>query len=115
VFTRLLNRIFCNELNDFVFDDIFIYSPSMETHRKHLEIALTKLRDNKLYTKRSKCTFGVAEKGHLGHLVGSGKRIPDPEKNISAEQLEERLPMYMKSDPSWASQDVSEVIYPIMA
>jgi len=45
-----------------------------------LDIVFAKLRKHQLYTKASKCTFGVPETRYLGHVVGSGRRKPDPEK-----------------------------------
>jgi len=86
VFTRLLNNILFEELNDFVtifFDDIIIYSSNMADHKQHLTRVFTKLRANKLYTKRSKCVFGVPETKYLGHIVGSGRRKPDPDKTAA--------------------------------
>mmetsp|Transcript_14417 Transcript_14417/g.58400 ORF Transcript_14417/g.58400 Transcript_14417/m.58400 type:complete len:241 (-) Transcript_14417:1278-2000(-) len=83
VFTRLLNHIFFSELNNFVkifFDDIVVYSQNLETHRIHLNFVFDKLRTHKLYTKASKCKFGVPETKYLGHIVGSGTRRPDPAK-----------------------------------
>ena len=57
-FMTLMHDIFHEFLDKFAIiyiDDIIIYSKSMEEHEKHLELALLKLRDNKLYAKESKC------------------------------------------------------------
>ena len=41
---------------------------------------LGKLREHKLFAKRSKCSFGLAEVEYLGHLVsGTGVKM-DPDK-----------------------------------
>mmetsp|Transcript_19448 Transcript_19448/g.28231 ORF Transcript_19448/g.28231 Transcript_19448/m.28231 type:complete len:149 (-) Transcript_19448:1133-1579(-) len=82
VFTRLLNHIFFEELGVHViifYDDIIVSPPTLEAHRKHLDTVFTKLQSHKLYFKQSKCAFGV-ETRYLGHLVGSGKRKPDPDR-----------------------------------
>ncbi|PKA54895.1 RNA-directed DNA polymerase like [Apostasia shenzhenica] len=57
VFMDLMNRIFQSYLDKFIIvfiDDILIYSSSEEEHEEHLKIALTTLRDKKLYVKLSK-------------------------------------------------------------
>ena len=49
-------------LDDFVLvylDDILVYSPTVEDHEKHLRQVLGRLRECKLFAKRSKCDFGV--------------------------------------------------------
>jgi hypothetical protein len=38
-------------------DDILIFSKSEEEHVEHLRLVLQKLREHKLYAKRSKCEF----------------------------------------------------------
>lgn len=60
-FQSLMNLVFQEELKQKVlvfFDDILVYSSSLEEHFKHLQVMLTKMREHKLYAKKSKCTFG---------------------------------------------------------
>jgi hypothetical protein len=38
-------------------DDILVYSQNEEEQAEHLRIVLTRLRDNQLYAKFSKCEF----------------------------------------------------------
>lgn len=55
------------------FDDILIYSPTWLSHLEHLETVLHTLRQQVLFVKLSKCSFGLLEVDYLGHTVsGSG-------------------------------------------
>ena len=57
-FQRLMNTIFKKEINPFILvnlDDILIYSCSMGEHWDHLECALDKLRQAKLFGRLQKC------------------------------------------------------------
>mgnify|MGYP000269914698 CR=1 FL=1 len=78
-FMALMETTFRDALNKFVLcflDDILIYSRTREEHVGHLEAVLQRLRDSKLYAKRSKCEFFRAEVEFLGHYVGrSGVRM----------------------------------------
>ncbi|XP_057479179.1 uncharacterized protein LOC130766528 [Actinidia eriantha] len=78
-FMDLMNRIFNPYLDRFVVvfvDDILIYSPSTESHEKHLRIVLQLLREHRLYAKFSKCEFWLPEVKFLGQVVsGSGVAV----------------------------------------
>ena len=82
-FQSLMNKVFKPYLRKFVlvfFDDILMYSSSIEQHVSHLQMVLTMLLDNQLYAKQSKYVFGCEEVEYLGHLIlGQGVRI-DPKK-----------------------------------
>lgn len=41
---------------------------------------LQTLKDNKLYSKLSKCEFWLWEVGFLGHVISSGGIVVDPSK-----------------------------------
>ncbi|XP_031490495.1 uncharacterized protein LOC116257681 [Nymphaea colorata] len=82
-FQRCMNDVFRQYLRDFIlvfFDDILIYSQTEELHEQHLAVALQVLRDNQLYAKRSKCSFGQPSIGYLGHIVCQQGVRADPEK-----------------------------------
>ncbi|CAN6473212.1 unnamed protein product [Victoria cruziana] len=71
-FQRCMNDLFREHLRDFVlvfFDDILVYSRDLCQHEQHLRRVLQILRDNQLYAKRSKCSFGQSSVGYLGHIV----------------------------------------------
>jgi hypothetical protein len=63
-FKRLMNKKFRPHRTKFVlvfFDDILIYRKSWEENIKHVDQVLKNLENNKLYVKRSKCSFGKQE------------------------------------------------------
>lgn len=71
-FNRLMRNIFRPYLDNFVlvfFDDILVYSKSLEEHEKHVCKVLQLLRENKLYVKKSKCMFCTSQIKYLGFIV----------------------------------------------
>ena len=59
-FMYLTNKVFMEFLDKFVvvfIDDILVFSKIEEEHAEHLRLVLQKLREHKLYAKRSKCEF----------------------------------------------------------
>jgi hypothetical protein len=74
-FMYLMNKVFMEYLDKFVvvfIDDILIYSSSEEENEEHLRLVLQKLRDRRLYVKRSKCEFWLKQVAFLGHIVSKG-------------------------------------------
>jgi len=66
VFMHLMNSVFQPYLDSFVIvfiDDILVYSRSQEEHAQHLRIVLHQLREEKLYSKFSKCEFWLSPVG----------------------------------------------------
>ena len=61
-------------------DDILIYSNTWEEHLIHLEEVFSRIRQDKLYAKLSKCSFGQKRVKFLGHIVEDGAVFPDPDK-----------------------------------
>ncbi|KAJ1703891.1 hypothetical protein LUZ63_003670 [Rhynchospora breviuscula] len=85
-FQALMNSIFKPHLRKFIlvfFDDILIYSTSLEEHKQHLSIALQLLLDNKLFAKLSKCVFGAREVEYLGHIISETGVATDPSKVLA--------------------------------
>jgi hypothetical protein len=51
------------------FDNILVYSSSWAEHLRHLHLVFTKLQEQNLVVKRSKCAFGERIVGYLGHII----------------------------------------------
>nr|XP_027081138.1 uncharacterized protein LOC113703854 [Coffea arabica] len=84
-FQSLMNQVFQPYLRKFVlvfFDDILIYSPTLEDHLQHLRIVLNLLKDNQLYVKKSKCEFAQKRIDYLGHTItDKGVKMDDSKVN----------------------------------
>jgi len=82
-FMYIMNKVFMEYLDKFVvvfIDDILVFSKTKEEHDEHLRLVLQKLREHKLYAKRSKCEFWLEEVSFLGHVVSNGGVVVDPSK-----------------------------------
>ena len=87
-FQATMNQIFQPYLRRFIivfFDDILIYSRSMDDHLRHLDITFQVLFVNQFVLKLSKCYFAQPQVEYLGHLVSHKGVEPLPSK-ISAIQ-----------------------------
>ena len=72
MFMRLMNHILRPFLGQFVvvyFDDILIYSRSIEEHLEHLKAVLDVLRREKLYINLKKCNFCTDRLIFLGFVI----------------------------------------------
>ncbi|GKC06066.1 RNA-directed DNA polymerase [Tanacetum coccineum] len=82
-FMCLMNQVFKPFIGHFVvvyFDDILIYSSSLEQYLSHFRQIFSILRAQKLYANGKKCHFLVTEVTFLGYIVtGSGIKM-DPAK-----------------------------------
>ncbi|GFV18088.1 retrovirus-related Pol polyprotein from transposon 297 [Trichonephila clavipes] len=77
-FSKLMAELL-NGLEDFVvpyLDDIAIFSNTWESHIKHMETVLQRIKRAKLTKKPSKCKFVQQNVKFLGHIVGQGFRTP---------------------------------------
>jgi hypothetical protein len=78
-----MNHIFAPYLRKFIlvlFDDILIYSKSMQEHASHLAQVLSTFREHRLTTKRSKCVFATTTVAYLGHVIHGNGVATDPTK-----------------------------------
>ncbi|GJR73170.1 phospholipase D zeta 1-like protein isoform X1 [Tanacetum coccineum] len=85
-FMRLMNHVFKPLLGKCVvvyFDDILIFSNTLEQHLHHLRQVLLVLRDQKLFANKKKCHFLSDEVIFLGYLV-SGNGIRMDNKKVEA-------------------------------
>ena len=88
-FMQLMNQTFADLLDSCVLcflDDILIFSRTEEEHLRQLRTVLTRLRDQELYVKPSKCAFMQREVAFLGHRIGADGLRVAPEKNGSVQQ-----------------------------
>jgi transposase InsO family protein len=71
-FMRLMNEVLRAFIGKFVvvyFDDILIYSKSMDEHLDHLHAVFDTLRDARLFGNLEKCTFCTDRVSFLGFVV----------------------------------------------
>jgi hypothetical protein len=71
-FMRLMNEVLRAFIGRFVvvyFDDILIYSKSLEEHLKHLHVVFNALHDARLFGNLAKCTFCTDRVVFLGYVV----------------------------------------------
>jgi hypothetical protein len=85
-FMRLMNEVLRAFIGQFVvvyFDDILIFSKSMDEHMDHLRAVFNALRDARLFGNLEKCTFCTNRVSFLGYVV-TPQGIEVDEKKIEA-------------------------------
>lgn len=68
-------------------DDIAVFSETLEEHVEHLGRVFETLERVNLSVKMDKCQVARPSIRYLGHVVGSGRHAPDPEKLAAIEGL----------------------------
>ena len=61
-------------------DDILIYSYNPEDYSQHVSQVLERLRENRLYTKPSKCMFHTREVDFLSFIVNTEGVVIEPSR-----------------------------------
>jgi hypothetical protein len=85
-FMHLMNEVLRSFIGKFVvvyFDDILIYSKSLDEHIKHLRAVFGALREARLFANLEKCTFFTDRVAFLGYIV-TPQGIEVDEANIEA-------------------------------
>lgn len=82
-FQTLMNEIFRHLLRKYVlvfFDDILVYSRTVEEHAIHVPEVLQILQDHQLFANRKKCSFGQLQVEYLGHVISAEGVATDKSK-----------------------------------
>ncbi len=82
-FMRLMNHVFRAFIGKFVvvyFDDILVYSKTLNEHVEHLRMVFNVLKEEQLYANLQKCTFCMESVVFLGFVVSSNGISVDMDK-----------------------------------
>ena len=82
-FQSLMNEIFHDCIDEFLvvyIDDLLVFSKDEESHYRHLEIVLKRLKEHELYVSPKKCEFFTDEMEFLGLLIGKNGIRVNPKK-----------------------------------
>ena len=77
------NQVILSPLREFAdsyVDDISVFSDAWLNHLSHIHSFLSAVKSSGLTLNLKKCRFALSEVTFLGHVIGSGRHGPDPEK-----------------------------------
>jgi len=124
-FMRLMHHVLRPFIGKFVvvyFDDILIYSLSLEDHKEHVRKVLETPREEKLYANSKKCVFAIDHIDFLGFVVSSKGVHVDEEKVASIRHWptptnvsEVRSFHGLYSFYRWFVKDFSTIVAPLNA
>jgi len=81
-FVRVVQQILqpVQQFTDSYVDDMSVFSNNWAYHLQHLDKFLQTIKKSGLTLNLKKCHFAQPEVKFVGHIIGSGKRRPDPIK-----------------------------------
>lgn len=88
-FQSLMNHLFKPFLRRFViifFDDLLVYSKSLQEHKEHLASIFKLIRVHQLFLNRKKCSFATSRVEYLGHFITKDGVSTDPDKIQAVEE-----------------------------
>ncbi|XP_048496458.1 uncharacterized mitochondrial protein AtMg00860-like [Beta vulgaris subsp. vulgaris] len=86
-FQNWMNQVFKTLLRKCVlifFDDILVYSKTLEEHWQHLAWVFELMREHQMFIKASKCVFVIDNIEYLGHFISANGVETDPNKVSAA-------------------------------
>ena len=88
-FIRAVNAILqpIKDFTDSYVDDLATFSGGWELHLQHVHQFLSVIRRSGLTLKLEKCQFAQPQVTFVGHIIGSGKHGPDPDKVACVENM----------------------------
>ncbi|GJR24881.1 reverse transcriptase domain-containing protein [Tanacetum coccineum] len=112
-FMQLLNQVlkpFICKFGVVYFDDILVFSKTVEEHLSHLREVFLVLREQKLYASGNKCHFLVDEVTFLGYVItGQGRGIGEDTTGIGGSMCGNACSQasLMDADIRWLRSDIS--------
>lgn len=85
------------------FDDILVYSSSLENHTYHLKKVFEEMRSNSLFAKESKCTFATDKVENLGHYIEGRGISTNPNKVKAVSEWPKTIEFEIITWVSWFS------------
>lgn len=82
-FLRAMHQILGTQTEKFIsqyVDDLLIHDNNIEDHLMHLDIVLSKIRENNMTLNWDKCQFFETKIKFVGYVISEGTISPDPER-----------------------------------